>query len=81
MHERTNRRTIMGQASPDIKQDPVSKITNTKDLEVPQVVEDLPSKCKALPILSSKHKNKSGHWWLIPVILATQEALIRGISV
>jgi hypothetical protein len=51
----------MVQSSPDIKQDPVSKITNTKDLEVPQVVEDLPSKCKALPILSLKHKNRGGH--------------------
>jgi hypothetical protein len=29
----------------------------------------------------SKNKKKAGHWWLTPVILATQEAKIRRISV
>jgi hypothetical protein len=28
-----------------------------------------------------KNKNIAGHWWLMPVILATQEAEFRRITV
>jgi hypothetical protein len=49
---------------------------------VAQVVECLTSKLKALSSNSSTNKKfKSWHRWLIPVILATQEAEVRRITV
>jgi hypothetical protein len=63
------------------KQDPTLRITKAKRAEgVDQVVEHLPGKHKALSSKLSTTKKKqirklitAGRWWLMPVILATQE--------
>jgi hypothetical protein len=45
--------------------------------DMAQVVDSLPNKFMAL----SSNSSTTGHWWLTPVILATQEAEIRRIVV
>jgi hypothetical protein len=37
--------------------------------------------CKALSSIPTTTEKKDGHQWLMPIILATQEAEIRGIMV
>jgi hypothetical protein len=50
----------MVQAGPGIKQDPISKITNTKRTGgMVQVVKHLPIKCKVLSSITSTNNNNN----------------------
>jgi hypothetical protein len=60
-------RRLTVQPSPDIKQDPISKITRAKWTSgVAPVVERMPNKCKALsPIPSTITHTKKAYYQLI----------------